>query len=321
MLDCFENFIGIRSTDPETAPTSKLYIDDIPGIDVARMAKIAADKNGVAIIQKAIENACDETCEDALNYKPEGGKLPIMRTNSVGNAYAQSNFRDTVLNGVTGQEGISFELRNPDLYQLSRLFIKRIHIKPESDIDSLTVTISDTTNTELTVSDLVAGKVKTFEVNHAVEGKKVSLLLDHSAENFFKAYAPNEVESDCLGCGNKRSIYQTERSAYIKVTGGFGISADVDLACDLDKIKCQILPYLKYAVRWKAAMILALEGQFSDRANFFSQNVKFDDYMAFAEESYHKKIQETVPSLKNILKFSDRNCFECGGLTIIKRSY
>jgi hypothetical protein len=322
-LACYDNFIGIRSEKDAEAPTSGLYIDDLPGIDLKRMASIAADKSGLDMIKRAMKNACDEVAEEALNFS-QNGRSPLVATNPFNLSYIQSKFRDNVLNTYNGEKGIEFDVRRPDFYQYSRLHVREIYVKASENASGVVVKIVDGTNeTELDAVDLVAGEVKVIETDYYAKTNKVSIVTDHSTIQFYQAYLPYDSFGGCRTCGGRRRNpdYSTQSIPSVWVTGGHGISASVVMACNIDRIKCFSISYLKYAILYKTAMNLALEGEHSDRLNFYTVNMDFETFYNQAEENYHQRLERAVPHLPKILKPADRNCFSCGGLTKTRITY
>ncbi len=312
-LACFENFIGIRALGE--SPKSSLFIEEVPGIDIKRMANIAADSTGATLIRKAIRNACDEACEEALNYRSDPSKSPLMLLNATGSMYSQSKFLDNALALAGGYYGIRFELRRPDYYQHSSLVVKRIYLRSLYDASGVVVRIVDGDKiTNLDPIDLIGGETYAIEeVNYRANSRKIEIQADHSAVQLYQAYTP-AYNTGCRSCSGRKGVEDSGISEML-VTGASGVTADVALECDTDRIKCAILPYLRYAIQYKAAMNLALEGRFSDRLNFYAASMDFEQFFSFAQEQYNERMMRVVPSIRSLLRPQDRNCFFCSGTT------
>ncbi len=318
MLDCYKDFIGIRQiATPESRPKSGLYIDDLPGINVNTSSKTSNYETGIELIERVLLDACDQTLEEVFNYDPTNSGRPSLRTNPLSKIYNQSRFKkDLVPTTITGEKGISFEFLRADLYQLSKFKISRIHLKADEDVSKVVAKIKDgTKETPLQAVDLVAGEKYTIEeVNHIASSNKIEIVIDQSQGQFILAYLPSNQPAGCSSCGTRSFSGFIDQKTGLKVEGGYGISADVHLICDTDMIKCQLLSYLKFVIRWKAGSILATEGKFSDRGNFWTFNADFDEMKDYYDQEYSAAMLRVVPTLKNLLKQQDKNCFECGGM-------
>ena len=315
-LACYDSVIGVRSQKNADSPSFGLYIDDLAGIDEKRMASIASKESGLAVIHKSIRNACDEAAEEALNYAPNGMPLSVI-TKPLGRLHMQSRFRENVLANFNGERGIHFEIKRPDLYQNSYIHIRKVYLKSSMDAAGVTVKVLDGNHTEtIEPVDLMANEVKEIELSYRAKTTKISIVTDHSSVAFFQAYLPQHNSQGCTSCGGARRLnYSSSTVPHLWVTGGYGITADLAMQCDMDKIKCFILPYLRYAVLYKSAMNLALEGRFTDRLNFYSANMDFGEFFAYMEEEYQRSLSQVAPNLSRLLKPTDINCFECGGMT------
>lgn len=312
-LACYDNYIGVRGEQGAAAPRSGLYIEDVPGVDVKRMANIASDSTGVGLIKKCIREACDQVTEEALNYR-NGKAQPIqVGINYTGATYTQSKYTDNLLQAYNGERGLLVELRRPDFYQFSSLVVKRIYLKAGQDVSGVIVKIKEGDKvTSLDPVDLLKDEVLTIdEINYKSGNRKIEIVTDQTGIRFYQAYTP--AYSGCQSCGGNRNRYIQDTISQLYVDGGFGVSADVALECDLDRIKCGILPYLRYAVRYKAVMLLALEGKFTDRLNFYAASMDFDEFYGYMDEKYEEAIERQIPSLRHLLKPLDHNCFKCYG--------
>ena len=317
-LSCYDNFIGIRSEKDAETPSSGLYLDELPGIDLKRMANIASSGSGSELINRAIKTACDDVAEEALN----NGDAPNIATSELGYFYIESKFRTSVLENYNGDRGIEFDIRRPDFYQYSNLHIRRIHLKAAENAGGVIVKIVDGNNeTELDTVDLVAGETKTIELDYQCKNNKVQIVTDHSDIQYYQAYLPSDFNK-CYSCGSgaKSNSYAPNLQT-LWISGGHGISADMAMECNTDKIKCFLLKYLKYPILYKAAMNLAIEGEQSDRLNFYAANTDFESFYAYNEIQYEERLKRVLPNLMRNIKPFDKNCFRCGGTVKTKIEY
>lgn len=311
MIACYENFIGIASEQNPIAPKSGLYLDkNVIGIDVKRMANIASDASGLELIKKSIANACDEVAEEALNFNGSS-----IQTSAVGFRYYESKFRDTVLASSNQERGIEFEIKRPDFYQFSNIYITKVYVKANTDESAVVIKIIDGQTTEsLEPIDLVAGEIYELDLEYKAKNKAVRIVTDHSHIQFYQSYIPAHTNKGCSSCGGRKVNNYSDSVPTLWVTGGHGITADIELRCDTQKIKCAMLSELRYAILYKSAMLLAIEGEFTDRLNFYSANTNFDDFYEYLEGEYLTRMERISPSIMQRFKGFDRNCFECGNV-------
>lgn len=324
MLTCYDRFIGIRETcEAENyTPKSRLYIDDLPGLNVKRAAEVTGSGTGYALIEKCIKNACDETLEEALSYSVRDGAVPLLQTNQTGRLYLQNKFNKSVLVSLSGEKGIDLELKRPDFYQLSQIKIERIFIKCTDAINGATVKIIDGDEvTTLSGVDLEAGKrLEIDEANDALpyyaKTSKVRVVVNHDEGDFYQAYVP---KTGCESCGSAARVggfYDDQTSLF--VSGGYGVSLDAKINCDIDRVKCLLLNELRYAVRYKAGVNLALESEFSDRATFWAFSGEHEKIKEYYQVEYDTALRRVIPSVSRLLKMQDKNCFECGGMRKVR---
>ena len=311
-LACYEDFIGIRSACTPTTPKSGLYIEDLPGIDVKRAANMASDLNGVALIEKCIRVACDQTTEDILNYAPEADKPIMFSTKRASYLYTVPKFREDVVLATNEARTIEYEIRRPDLYKFSRIGFKAIVIQSQTT-GAIMFTFRENGVVKATANvNTVAGQTIRHEVDITLDGYKASVSANFDGHDVRRLWLPYD---NCIPCGRTKGGYtDPQTSLYISGTDSFAVELASD--CDLDRAKCFILPYVKYAVLYRAAMNLALEGNLSDRGNFYVFGTNFEEMYKYFEAEYNSRLRAAFPTVKRLLKNQDINCFECAGVKI-----
>lgn len=314
---CLENqrIIGVRGLCEE-GETYKYYLDDLPGITYQNTAKTAvASKTASSLFAKAIEQGINSTMTDAL-YTINS---PIQ-FNNVSNIYYHRDFSDAVQPVYAGERGLNVSMTYPTQVQFSSAIIRRVYIKTNTDVVGLVVNINVNGNIQRSETiDVLAGQEYTIELNETIRYKDFSITFDQTTVETYQA----SFNSDYQCCGkiiNYRNgfDYLLKRSlGRFRVTGGFGVAADIDLACDEEKLMCTLLPYLGEEVRYKAGIYLANEMLVSDRLNLFTINNQEDiaNLASSWSAEYQERLKRKVPQLLNSFRNTDKCCFKTLGIT------
>lgn len=307
--------IGVRALcGPDTF--FKYYLDDLNGITYQNYAKVAmASKTASSLFKQAIDYGIQSTMNDILFSTPS----PIQ-LNSISNVYYHREFTDTILPVFVGERGLNVSVHNPTSIQYSSTVLRRVYIK--ADITQLAVPIHINVNniivrTELV--DLVQGQEYVLELNETINSNSFSVTFDQTLIPVYQAGYNTQYQ--CCGSVNSYSngfdYLMTARLGRFRVSGGFGISADIDLICDEEKLTCTLLPYFGEEVRFKAGIYLANEVLVSDRLELFVINNK-EDILQLAQawqKDYDSRLQRKVPQILNSLRGTDKCCFRQLGVS------
>lgn len=337
-LTCLDNqkLLGVRA-ECEVNPC-QIYLDDVEGIDAKKVANLASNSTGIELMKKAIRQGFELTLEDALNtdsYK--------LTTNTFTQVYFQNKFKTTYQNQSAGMRGIEFEIEYPQKYQFSNLQIQNIYVRTrttlvnaqliistndkeylitkdnrillvESKLVNEVLSVIDEEGNEVLVASLelptfTADETYSFTyLNFETGDFKTKIQFDQTNTAVYNTYLPT------VGCCGSVTVQKSFNG--LSIEGGYGVSADVAISCDSDKIKCFILPHLVYSVRFRAMMYLIQDAMLTDRMNFFAQNAQ-EDLEAFGKHisnQYYQSLGRKVPMLKNMLAQNDKNCFSCSSV-------
>lgn len=318
MLECYKNFIGIRALceEDKVKPRSGLYIDNLPGVSIEN-AGLVSQRNGEGekLLLKCIHNACEDTIQDALNYS--NGRSRLISTHDRTKIFMHNKFEKKALSNLSGEHGLNIEFKKPSLFQLSNMEIKAVYLKAADDVENATLKlVTEHETVSITGVNLVANKVVKIDNSEFFpfisNAFKLNILVDHDEADFYPAYIPTDGCVSCGGGAAKTYFYDSDTT--LKVSGGYGVGADISLVCNLDSIKCYLTNELKRAILYRAGMNLALESKFSKRTNFYRLSGTADDALAYFTTEYENSLAAVIKSVISIIKGLDKNCFSCGSL-------
>ena len=315
---CLENqqIIGVRGLC-EVGETYKYYLDDLNGITYQNLAKTAvASQTASSLFTTAIQEGIKGTISDILFSTPS----PIQ-FNNISNVYYHRDFTETIQTGFVGSRGLTVSINRSTQIQYSSPVVRTIYIKTATDTTDLIINVISNgvvVYTE-TIPTVVAGSVYTLSPNVTIKESSFSIEFDQTSIDVYQA----AFNSDYQCCGKVSNYingfdYLLNKSlGRFRVTGGFGVSADIDLACDEEKLTCTLLPYFGEEVRWKAGIYLANAVLVSDRLTLFTINNK-EDILQLAESwnaEYQTKLKRKASQVLNSLRGTDSCCFKQMGIT------
>ena len=309
MLSCQENIIGIRGACNETAPTSGLYIEDLPGLNLQKVADFTEDRSGVDLMTTALNEAFrlvdrsimyfpNEQFDSASNY----AKNSLFRANL--------GFTKTLDTGAI-DSSFSAVIRKTSDFQFSNLNIEFIFVKVQTALSGVVFSIDDGVSVQvLDPVDLVADEVTTIPANIKLASFDFTISADLSGTN---VYLAQKYEVGCGSCGT------VKRHPYMDITAVDGISCRVLTECNQDAVVC--FAYDRYtqtlpdAVRLQAGIYLYKQFRVSSRANNV-QNYDLPLLTAQIEEwekEYNAIIQSVMPNILTNIRRNDKFCYDCGG--------
>jgi hypothetical protein len=311
--ECYQDYITVRQGCENITPKSGLYIEDLPGISIQSAAMIAEEKyrNGVDLIHDKVIHAI-QLLESSVqrHIMLQGYNIPpAPKTREI------CSFSKTQVNGTAGLE------RGIRLYQnnltspYSCLFVNRIYIKSQTTATK-TLKVQDKDGNLITSYsvDLVANELYTLEANLCVYNTQTFILLDNIDIVTYKTTCWN---GDCCHWD-----YSKRASRFYSVNGwngtncdrnGYGIGVDIGLRCDLSAMMCDVLPYIKMAVLYKAGSEILKELMASRRLSIVTiSNQEWAEetipqWEAFVED----ELETIIPTLLPTLKDNDTNCLTC----------
>ena len=301
-MACTDNFIGIRVCSPPTPPKSGYYIDDLEGINVSAAADIATDSDAVNLLEAKIQFAIKQTVNDAL------AKLPNLQYNALA-----ENLRAFCFSATTRNASPTLSIsRNEYKTPLSDLVVNRIILKfGEAYVGHLEV-LNDGV-----VIETIAVNV-TADTEYIIDGLAIkatgvlSIRINNAGLNpYFAARTAQVWDSAVTSC-----CLRPYESAYITMSDGIGIVADVSVVCSEDKLLCRMIFPLKDAILYRSGIEVLNEWLATDRVNFLAVNGQEWAMEKKAEwaAAYNAKLSFALGStLIKTLQKIDPVCFDCGG--------
>jgi hypothetical protein len=314
---CNQTTIGVRALCESLTPPPvyKYYLDDLNGITYKNYAKVTST-TASALFNKAIQEGINSTISDALFSVGS----PIQLTQVV-NLYYHRDFSSTIYPAEASELGLVFNMLVPSQAQYSSIVIRKFYVNVATATPTLDININDgntIVHTE-TLTDVEAGVTYEVVVDITLKNSFGSITFNHDGIDSYIA----EFNPTYKCCGNI-TIYHTgfnyvmnKSIGKLKLEGGLGVSADIDLICDEEKVKCTLIPYLGEEIRFKAGIYLANEVLVSDRVDLFVLNNK-EDIMELAKQwqkEYDTKMARKVPQLLQSLRGTDSCCFKNKGVT------
>jgi hypothetical protein len=308
--------IGVRGLCV-VGETYRYYLDDLNGITYQNYAKVAvAGDTATSLFSKAIEEGIKTTMSDILYSTPS----PIQ-FNNISQVYYHRDFSDTVLPVFVGERGLDVVINHPTQVQYSSSIIRTVYIRTVNDQPGLVVNLNVNGVIQRTETiDTIGGQVYELHLNETVKYKSFSITFDQTLVETYQALFSTDYQC-CGQVPNYRhgfDLILNKKPGKYRITGGFGVSADIDLACDEEKLICTLLPHFGEEIRWQAGIYLAQEVQVSDRLELFVMNNK-QDIAALAQvwnNNYEEKLKRKVPMILNSLKGTDQCCFKVMGVRI-----
>lgn len=313
---CEQTILGTNYACEAPLTPWKYLLEDLPGVSIKSAASIA-EESGRELLDKVIRMGIDKTMNDVLYYRTKNDRSPIINFNTIQSVYYQQEFSTRVQTGQlgNGDRGISFTLTNPSYYQFSSLFLRTVYIKT---VNNATFNVNVYSNGQLIYTEnitTIGGQTYTLSnLNLMVSGNDVSITYNQDAIDVYQAVISSQNccgyrPPTCDGCGFD---FTYKHGGRLKVEGGFGVTADLDVICNEEKFKCAMLPYFGQEARLQAGIALVNEALVSSRMNFFTINniEALQELASMWLKEYNDLIISKVPSMRMAFKSADNCCFK-----------
>ena len=307
MIDCLNNYIGIRGIADFEDPDSGYYINDLQGLTTANIEDIADDSDHYnnSLVWEDIYNRSSRLLETDIK-------------NALKKYFRGYSYID---NGITGQltksetiatsnnlNGWSFNLG----YQSKNLVL---------NISSVDIYLNTGTTFNLFLYDLHSGQ-KLDEIAYTGVTGINTLRVNknyavHRYSNVFIGYNANEVSvlkmTEYKPHGFTRSGDIPRTGAFIEdnlTNGDTGLSVTFNLECSVSNFVCQRIDSFKDAFLYKLGVETCNERIYSDRINRYTLMDRDDATRLRTEfiDQYNLLIEAALKDLK--VTESDE-CFEC----------
>lgn len=299
MYSCLENFIGVDKTI--AISKSGLYLTTL-GFTLKKMKSVTPDLAVLTPLDFAnemLERAAMFCQDDILHH------VPSVLFNNVIEQVVMPNFLNTYQPYFSGERGVKVRKFSLDRFPLRGFKISKIHVKGNDTVAGKTVKIIDGNTVTIFTIDLVAGETYTIEnVDYSVKNESFEVVMDFSN---VQAANPTEFLAYCGSCsGSWKNIDKFE------IQSAYGISVDFTYECRDERIFCQILPYVKYALLYRTGIEVLQEMQASDRVNFFT--IHKQDWVEKSLEKWQKEYETSLTKhlsqISRLVRNIDHCCFE-----------
>lgn len=310
-MDCFNNFIGIKSCNTALTPRTGLFIEDLEGINLTLASGVAEEETGVELFQAKLAYSYIRLKSDVLRHIQD-----YSRVNTVLENRRVGKYKDTYLANAALDRGIKVTRENS---RLSKIQIKDVTIK-----------VNDTTvDKEFKIID---GDVETVYTFSGSAGDEVTVITDYIAKRDEVLVVMDNSDVQV----NDSSLYDSDCSCvkknyrYFDVFGWngtgtnsttYGMRVNVNMVCSDDDIICLFNHRLGLAALYGAGIEILKEVVESDRFNYITMfgieaaQAKIEEW----KEYYNSEIESQIDGIKSLLNRTDDICVECRKNRVLKQ--
>lgn len=310
---CYVDFITVRQACNPITPTSGLNIENLPGISVRSASKIATAKhqNGVDLIDDKVISAIQflesEVQERLMYLGYEMPSVPITR-------HFCGLEKKTTIAPAPLKRGIVVQ-RNNFTSPFSVTYIEQIYVKTDTT-KTATIEIQDKLGNVLQsyTASLLANELTTIDANFSTDVNDIRIVMDNTTCSVYQAKCNNGT------CCN----WQTDKKKwnFFNVLGfdgqrcdtkAYGIGILGGIRCDIQQLMCFMLPFIRYAVLYKAGSMILQELLASDRLNtvIVANKEWAMETIPMWEQIVTEKLDAVVPAAMKQLKKKDMYCITC----------
>lgn len=311
-MSCYENFINLKAACDTTAPTSGLYIEDLPGLNVVNLAAVAGPhaQSAIDMVKDANRKAFNRLSSDLQSH------LLTAWGNKAIEAVANLKYADDFNDADPGTVGMRIKWTRT---AMSRLRINRLYFKSESAVTNLVITITDgITSTTKTISG-GAGDEIDIDMDYASTKGSIAVTFDNSLAMPYKGNLTGHSNLACSSCtqGAKRIAFYGIDATGNNTSTTYGLLADVSLECDFDRAVCMAMHTLRIEMMYLIGHILLEEFIATQRINWIAISSKewAQEKSAEWENRYVYKLKENSRTITNYLQQIDPTCLICKTIT------
>ena len=310
-MDCFENFIGIKSCDTALNPRTGLFIEDLEGINLDHAASVAEEETGVELFQRKLAFAYQKLKSDIIQHVQQ-----FVRIGTVVENKRVGRFVDTYLANDASERGIHIERDNT---RLTKIYVQ-----------SVTIKVNDTTTDK--EFKIIDGDVETTYTFSGSPGDEVTVITDYTAtrDEIFVVMDNSDVQV------NETSLYDSDCGCiannykYFNINGWngtrndsitYGMQVNVNMECSDDDLICIFNHRLGLAALYRAGIEILNEAIESDRLNYVTiyGEEKAMEKKAEWEALYENELNSKVAGIKDLLQKLDDVCLDCRSSRILKQ--
>jgi hypothetical protein len=307
MIDCLNNYIGIRGIVGYEDPDSGYYINDLQGLTTDNIEEISddTDQYETSLVWDDIYNRASRLLETDI----KNALKKYFKTYSyVDNGITGQLTKSETLTAANNLNGWSFNLG----FQSKNLVL---------NINSVDIYLNTATNFNIFVYDLNSGEKLDEILMTGVSGLQTYRINKnyavHRRDNIFVCYNANEVSALKMteymphGFTESGDIPRTGSIIEGNLTGGdTGMSVTFNLECSVSNFVCQRIDSFKDAFLYKLGVETCNERIYSDRINRYTL-VNRDEATQLRTEFQQQYELLIEASLKDLRVRENDECFEC----------
>lgn len=310
---CYQDFITVRQACGDVLPKSSLYIENLPGISVKSAARIAQAKHesGVDLITDKVISAIqflESEVQERLMFL--GYNMPSIPITKPFCGFTKA----TTISPAPLKRGIVIR-RNNLLSPFSLTYINQIFVKSQTT-KNVTVEIQDKLGVVLAsfTASMLANELTTIDADFSTEVNDIRIVMDNTDVTVFQANCDN---GECCHWDASKKMWK-----FYNVIGfdgvrcdtkAYGIGVDAGIRCDITQLMCHLLPFIKYAVLYKAGVMILNELLASDRLNtvIVANKEWAEETIPKWENIVTEKLDAVIPAAMKQLKKKDIKCITC----------
>lgn len=301
---CLNDFIGVRCLT--TNPTSGLWINDLPGINLRYAADIV-DSDGVSGLQFLKEKI--DYATKLVVQELNAIALPYFRLNALVDQIEAGVFKNNYQNWSAGQRGVRIKSSNG---RLLRIRINTVKFKSNNPSTSLDFQIKDGQDVYNYTGTTDVNGYYEFNPEFISKANEVFVTVDSDNNSINRT----EVKQGC-GCSTKNTKFLTA-NGWDGVTGKianttFGLVVDATAECSYDEFACMVISKLSFPILFKAGIEIVKEAVGTDRLNSITllDTDKANFLLKDFEEQYAKHTKILADSMPELMKRIDNCCIIC----------
>lgn len=299
---CLDNFIGVKCLT--TNPTSGLWVNDLPGINLGYAADIVdrGGMSGLLFLKEKIDFATRLVLQEVSGYS-----INYFRMNSIIDQIHIGEWKSNFLAPSPTSRGVKIKSSQS---RLLRVRINSVKIKIQQANYSSDIICDDGVDASLYPFTTDSNGEAEIFPNYLSNSDSVWVLMDDTSINVNNS----EVKNSC-GCSSKSSKYITAYgwNGSTTTNSTYGLQVDAIAECSYDEFGCIIASRLPFIILYKAGIEIVKEAVTTDRLNAITlldtekANFMLKDFTL----EYEKHMKMLIDSLPELFKRVDDCCIMC----------
>jgi hypothetical protein len=323
-MDCLKDYIGIKGYGSQE-PLSGLYINQLPGITLESIDKIADKDQGNFTgvwddVQTRAGNRLEKDLRIALRNR---FKLKGIKSFSV----AKPVLSEDTIEAAEEYRGVIIDL-GIDKSAFLAISVNQITLNLPGTVTSLVLKIFELTENDECIELLTKTKANAsgkcvINIARKFSAKKIFIAVDATTAELLSAEYNNTVAYDCFrilcdiceDCKPSISGASSLVASPGEITKSdevYGIEVGFSVMCDLTSIACFNKPEFTDVWMYLLGAELMIERSFSSRLNRYTtiDREQASELSGYFTAQYEKALKEAV----NAIELKDDCCIECNPL-------